>query len=434
MINYNTKDHNPNGVSIPADDFFSFLDKEIYFLGSPESSECRSFLNIDDDNSTVTLDSFRRSKLLFCWRENGYVICNAQKPDHVLTIRYSYETDSYFISCEPDCKTPEQLWDITAYNEGKSGYGISVRSASKFREGSLYISFDKHGISLTENKKKSTRLMLCSLSDWTNFGLACMQYLGWIYITGSDVKKAISNYYHNISANLSSENILSLGSTELIVYQSGGNFRGLRYVDVSMDGVACEAIAVCNALRLLKTSGDSENKDFFRITAEFELSGLYDNFLKKLIVNAGTALGIKRLSSISTLGGSWGGDPDKIKYCLEAHNVLFKSIHIKDRFPLMSRRKKSCASLKLMDEGLKDSVCAVVSYNFSTLHQAIHTFSCIPSDNKLRAFNRFCNHSPSVNYLNEKADDRSREIYSSLSDALIDSSEPWFYTGYLLYG
>lgn len=435
MKNYNTNDFNPHGVPLPSNDFFSFLDSELYYIAVLENMQCTKFIKNNTDTGIMTFDSFSRSGFRFLWTGNGYHICSADNSMKVLTLHFSKETGSYYVSMEKNRNAADQLWDIVPYDGCRSGYGISIRSAVYYSGTYLYISVNSYRISVTKESANNTRLMLCSLSnDWITFGMACMQYLGWIYVTEQNVQRTIHNFFSNMLTGISPENKLLCGTTELFVFQAGGNFSRLHYADVFMNEVACEAIAVCNALRILYGFNDPSCSDLFRIAAEFELSGLYDDSLKKIIVSTGSALGIKKLSDIDVSEGSWGGDPDKIRFCLEAHGAKFTTVHIKNQPSIINKNKRAEIAASKFDDELKSAVCGIVSYNFSTLHQAIHTFACIPDDNNsLRAFNRYCNHTLNGNYLNNKAANNSKEIYSSCAEAVSQTKGARYYTGYLIY-
>lgn len=431
MSRFNTAEFNPHNASIPSSDFFSFLDNEIYYIAALENSECSKFIKLNEESRIFTYDNFFRTKFLFRWKETGYVICTADNPSMVLTLKMDSEPGKFHITTERYQNRADQIWEILPHLSGSDPYGLSIRSASRQSGEHIYLGWDRYFLTASRGRKENTSMMLCPLSEWITFGMACMQYLGWIYVTDNDVKKTLKNYYSNVMTNITAENALLYNGVGLIVNQSGGNFKSLNYGDVYMNDVACEVIAVCNAIRLSTSDFDENNNDFFRISAEFELSGLYKNSFKKMIVNTGTALGIKKLSSISTSTGSWGGDPDKIGNCLEAHNIPFKKIHIKDQNSI-SRSKKSEAAMLLMDKEITDSICAVVSYNFDTLHQAIHTFACISVNDSVQTFNRYCDHTPYGNYLNSGLTENKKGIFKNITQSVSSEKDALFYVGYLI--
>lgn len=429
MNRFNTAEFNPNSVSIPSNDFFSFLDNEIYYIGALEKSDCSKFAKLNEESRVFTFEETNRTKFIFKWKETGYVICTADNPSMVLTLKMDSEPGRFQVTTERYQNRADQIWEILPFSN--EPYGVSIRSASKQSGEYIYIGWDRYFVTATRGKQNNTSLLLCPLSDWITFGMANMQYLGWIYVTDDDVKKTLKNYYSNIMTNISPENALLYNGVGLIVNQSGGNFSLLNYADVYMNDVACEVIAVCNAIRLATGDFDENNTDFFKLSAEFELSGLYQNAFKKMIVSTGTVLGIKKLASIGTKAGSWGGDPEKIGNCLEAHNISFRKIHIKDQNS-GSRNKKSDSAMQLMEDELQDYLCAIVSYNFYTFHQAIHTFTCVQNDQKIQTFNRYCDHLPVQNYNNMSLTDNKRGIFGSLSETVSSEKDAIFHIGYLI--
>lgn len=429
MNRYETPEFNPHKVPLPSSDFFSFLNNEVYYIGAIENGECSRFLRLNEE--VITYDSFEKTKFLFRWKETGYVICDADNPSTVLTLTFSNESGEYILSAERYQNRTDQIWEILPHiSESGDIDGLCIRSSAKPGGESLCIGWNKHAVTVYKSSSPSASLVLYPLSDWVTYGMACMQYLEWSYSTDSDINKALKNYFSNLRTNISVENAFMYGTTGLIVNQSGGNFSKLNYVDVYMNDVACEVIAVCNAIRLLREDFDESNQDFFKLSLEFELSGLYKNSFKKFIVNTGSALGIKKFAAISTKDGGWGGDPDKIANCLEAHNVKFSKVHIKEQ--TVPKSKKNEEAIRKADELITESRCAVISYNFSTLHQAIHTFACTYSNNKVRTFNKHSNHTPEANYLNVNADDKTRGVYPSLAQVFENDSDAKFYVGYFL--
>lgn len=429
---YNSPEFNPFGVSVPSYDFFSFLNDEIYYIATLENFQCDKFIKIDQDSHVLMFDNAGMSKFIFRWMNTGYKICSYDDPLYVLTLAFSAEENLFYVTMEQDANLPEQLWDVLSYNSGKTGYGISIRSAYTFPDTFLYLGCSSFKVSVSSNCADNTCLMLCPIADWITFGMASMQHLKWIYITDWDIQKSFNNYFYNMNINLAPENILNVNNLNLIVDQYGGNFTKLKFVDVTMDKVICETMAVCNALRISNRFYTLDNTDFFKLAVEFEISGLYKNAFKKMLVNAGFSLGLKNLSDISNSEGGWGGDPDKIGLCLTAHGANIKTIHIKDMPSLYSKTKKSENAVRLLDESIKDAAAAVISYNFDKLHQAVHTFTCMPENGKLRTFNRFSDHTIADNYLKEYANDTTREVYKSPSHALSFSNNARFYVGYLI--
>lgn len=429
MNKFENTEFNPNRVALPSNDFFSFLEGEVYYIGALQNGEYSRYIKAGEE--VLTYDAFQKTKFLFRWNETGYVICNADKPEQVLTLRPMNEPGKYIISTEIFQNRADQLWDILPhYNKEGENDGIAIRSERKFSGSHIYIGWDKYSVTASRVSDETTNLALCPLSDWVTFGLACMQYLGWSYSTESDVGRALNNYYNNIRLNISPENALLYHNIGLIVNQSGGNFRQLHYADVFMSEVACEVIAVCNAIRMATGRFDEMNLDFFKLSLEFELSGLYKNSFKKFIVDTGSAFGIKRLASISTRDGGWGGDPDKIASCLEGHNIKFETVHSKDKLPSKDKKTDGCVSMG--DELLNNSICGIVSYKFSTFHQAIHTFACTRDGNQIQTFNKESGHTPADNYLNRGTTPKQRGLYASLAELFSYDKDSRYYVGYFL--
>ncbi|MBP1568497.1 MAG: hypothetical protein J6U36_07650 [Oscillospiraceae bacterium] len=429
MNKFETREFNPNNVPLPANDFFSFLNGEVYYIGALQDGEYSRYIKTGEE--VLTYDAFQKTKFLFRWKESGYVICLAEDPSTVITLRNSNEPGKFFISAERYQNRADQIWDILPhFDENGDPDGLAIRSERKYSGSHIYIGWDKYSVIAVRGSDETTSLALCPLSDWVTFGLACMQYLGWSSSTENDVGRALNNYYNNIRLNISTENALMYNNVGLIVNQSGGNFTQLHYADVFMDGVACEVIAVCNAIRLATGSFDEMNHDFFKLAVEFELSGLYKNSFKKFIVDTGSAFGIKKLASINTRDGGWGGDPDRIASCLEGHNIRFETVHSRDKN--LSKDKKLDGNVLKSDELIRDSLSAIISYKFSTFHQAIHTFACTFAGNELQTFNKFSDHTPGDNYLNRGTTAVQRGVYETLSSLFAYDKDSKFYVGYFL--
>lgn len=434
MKKSNSIEFNPFNKLVPSDDFFSFLDGEVYYIGYVVNGVCEKFIRENKLNHVIAFDGTVKSPFLFEWEGRGYKIRSAENPEFIITLSLSDIGNLGYITLERDENSPNQIWDVLVYDHGKSGFGISIRSLIPFSSGHIYLGCTDYNVSAEYDIQINTCLMLMPVSEWLGFGMICMQYLNWIFVTEADVNKALNNYFSNMNTKLSPDCILSYNNLQLIVNQSGGNFPRLHYADVTMDKVACEAIAVCNAIRIVRNKTNPSNSDLFRLVAEFELSGLYKNSLKKLVVFAGSAFGIKTFSKLDDSEGSWGGDPDLIGFCLEAHGIKFRQIHIKNCARLQSRNKKSENCLIEFDEEIIKADAGIVSYNFDKLNQAIHTFACKYEGDLLKTFNRLSNHTPEGDYLNTEKSDVEREIYKSVSQALSPKvSYGAFYTGYLIY-
>ena len=88
--------------------------------------------------------------------------------------------------------------------------------------------------------------------------------------------------------------------------------------------------------------------------------------------------------------------------------------------------------MKMMEKEISDSLCAVVSYNFDTLHQAIHTFTCVYENDHIQTFNRFCNYTPQGNYANPGLTDIKKGIFKTVTESVTSEKDAWFYVGYII--
>lgn len=175
--------------------------------------------------------------------------------------------------------------------------------------------------------------------------------------------KALERYEKNSDIGLDKANITVFDGKELIVYQSGGNFPKLSFLNTSMKNVSCEVIAAYNAL-----VSAGKDVDFFKLAFEFELNA---------------ALYTK---GIPIIAGCFGSDPFKIGYCLEAYDASYEMF-------------RSCDEA---DNALKSGRSGIISYRWPllghVLHLPIHTFSAVYDGSAVMTFNRFGSHTGPVSY------------------------------------
>ena len=110
--------------------------------------------------------------------------------------------------------------------------------------------------------------------------------------------------------------------------------------------------------------------------------------------------------------------------------MKFDTVHSKDKNP--SKDKKLDGNVVKSDEVLKNTLCAIISYKFSTFHQAIHTFACTYDGTEIQTFNKYSDHTPADNYLNRGTTAVQRGIYETLSSLFAYDKDSKFYVGYFL--
>ena len=140
MNKFNSEEFNPHGIPLPSNDFFSFLDNEIYYIGILENHECSRFIKVNEEGKSLTFGESDKTKFLFKWKETGYVICCADNPSLVLTMRPGTIPGSFFISPERYQNRADQIWEILPYKDSNS-HGISIRSAMKQSGGYISVSY-----------------------------------------------------------------------------------------------------------------------------------------------------------------------------------------------------------------------------------------------------------------------------------------------------
>lgn len=347
-----------------------------------------------------------KHRIKFIWCGKGYRICRPGSSSVCLTL--DPVTGSVSMSGERDMKN--QIWTVKPYS-GAKGLEISI--------GSRFLCIHGKKIYSSARKCSDSVITLSPYAGWIRFGALILQNAGVIRIANSsDVRRSIKNYHNNFSVNISRENKLRYGNADMLVNQSGGSFTSYNFAEALMSDTACEIMAACNAIRMLRDHGSYTGTDFFRLAAEFEISALADNPLKKAIVIGGKKAGIKVLDRVGTRDGDWGSDPYRIRCCLKAYNIKFTEYKNADE----------------MDAALKPGDIMIIAYCFDTLHQAIHTYSGKMENDGLHTFNRYSNHTISSNYLNENAVPEKREIYRNVRHSVtVNDPDSRFMIGYILH-
>jgi len=349
---------------------------------------------------------FNRHRIRFIWCGTGYRICRPDSNSVCLTL----DPDSGKVSMSDITDMKNQIWTVKPHSGSK---GLEISTGSRF----LCI----HGKKIYSSYRKNSDsvITLSPYAGWIRFGALFLQDAGIIRITRtSDAKRAVSNYRKNYSVNISRDNKLRYGNADMLINQTGGSFPSYNFAEALMSDTACEIMATCNAIRMLRDHGSYKGTDFFRLAAEFEISALSDNPVKKAIVIGGKKAGIKELDRVGTRDGDWGSDPYRIRRCLAAYNIKFTEYRNADE----------------MDAALKPGDIVIIAYCFDILHQAIHTYSGKMEEDGLHTFNRYSNHTLRSNYLNEKASPERREIYKNVRHSVnINDPDSRFMTGYVLH-
>ena len=391
---------------------YSFLDGEIYNIGQFNEDEY-TYKQIEAPsiltNSAVTLNDTNEDnsqKFRLKWCGTGYKIypLDGEYSNKVLTINTMGNTHAVIISTDED--KPEQIWEILPrfFNDKYGEYSDGLIIRSKMMEyttttgKSLYLTTaSSNTLVVSTGKEENTRFKLYSPNNWTRFGEAYLNYLGWEDTLVGNGMLSFDNYFSNINIGLASTNIENTSGKDYAVYQNGGNFPKLEFNSVKMDGVCCEIMGTYNALLMA-----DENVDFFKLALEFE----YNATLVPLIIGG------------FTYHGMWGSDPHKIKNCLDAYNISYTMFDPND----YSSADEAC---KAYDNALLGAKGSVVSYNFKFLglYLPIHTFAAIYDStnaaNPIKTYNRFSNHTTSKNYIS---------IYDTLN-----ANDSRFMVGYVLY-
>lgn len=399
-----------------------YLDNETYYIRIKIGIGKKYIIVMND---SLSCSFFKKTAFTFRYGTEGYKLSAGGK---YLSVKKGSGnsapsviiSDSFSEACE---------WTVEAFDSDILFSGICIRLSEKINNRYYYLSGD----SVLSERNDRLPLAVESRSKWILFGSIYMQYLGWLRFTDSDVSKTIRNYAHNMAAGLARDNTVALNDTKVIINQSGGNFPKLKFASVTMNHVICEVIATCNLLRISGYSECIDSTDFFRLAAEFEISGLYNPAGKKTIVKIGKSLKLRVFERIPTRKGAWGSDPDKIHLCLDAHCIPYKEYSINSlSCSAVSKEGSQNKAVQKFNEELKNSGAGIISMNFDILYQAIHTFCVFPSDNKFQGINVFCNHTAGNNYLNTNASCLQRELYDNAEQILKQTKHSRYFTGIIV--
>ena len=64
MNKFETNEFNPNNVPLPANDFFSFLDGEVYYIGALQDGEYSRYIKTGEE--VLTYDAFQKTSGIIC--------------------------------------------------------------------------------------------------------------------------------------------------------------------------------------------------------------------------------------------------------------------------------------------------------------------------------------------------------------------------------
>ena len=373
---------------------YSFLNNEIYNIGHLDeehwlyqqieapnigSSDLSLKMNANGDTN---LQKFR-----FKWCENGYKIypIDMEGTKKVLTVNTA--SDPCMITIKTDKNSPEQLWEVLPrfYTDpyGEYSDGLIFRSkALDYTDGlgkSLYISCSSNNLHMSTEKDSGAKFQIYSTDNWTRFGEAYLNYLGWENTGIGYGMTSFDNYAHNIKRGLDSCNKTNVNSKDLVIYQTGGAFPEFNFNSVKMDGVCCGIMATYNALTLA-----GYQVDFFKLALEFEYNATtYIPVISGFVYN-----------------GSFGSDPYRIRNCLEAYNVSSYSTYETRNFNGYSQ------ACEAFDEALLKGQSGIILYSFPwwitnvyiPMHYFAATYDSSISDNPICTYNRYSNYTTTVEY------------------------------------
>ncbi|CDA74525.1 unknown [Ruminococcus sp. CAG:579] len=250
-------------------------------------------------------------KFKFEWCDVGYKI-HALNNEHLVLTLNANDDGSYSVYMGNDLNLQGQLWEVLPYNNGANGLlgenGLVIRSKVLYYENNdtvgqpLYLSYKNDQISVSTDRISNTRLMTCAIADWTRFGDAYMQYVGWTYMSYSANDRAMKNYAKNstklpnILKNDSRYSSISSSYSKTGCINGQGNFSKLKFGDTTFDGVGCEVLATYNAM-----ARQGINVDLCKLTAEFEMNAIQ--------ITGPLA------------DGKSGSKPERIPDCLESYSL-----------------------------------------------------------------------------------------------------------------
>ena len=299
-------------------DKYDFLDGEIYYLAKMTGIYPEYYMDVEG-NSTIPGTSLimynytgnDNQKFKFEWCDVGYKI-HALNNEHLVLTLNANDDGSYSVYMGNDLNLQGQLWEVLPYNNGANGLlgenGLVIRSKVLYYENNdtvgqpLYLSYKNDQISVSTDRISNTRLMTCAIADWTRFGDAYMQYVGWTYMSYSANDRAMKNYAKNstklpnILKNDSRYSSISSSYSKTGCINGQGNFSKLKFGDTTFDGVGCEVLATYNAM-----ARQGINVDLCKLTAEFEMNAIQ--------ITGPLA------------DGKSGSKPERIPDCLESYSL-----------------------------------------------------------------------------------------------------------------
>ena len=428
-------------------DKYDFLDGETYYLTKMVGIYPEYYMNVKDNstNPGASLIMYNytgnnNQKFKFEWCDEGYKIHALNNEELVLTLHLN-DDGSYSVFMGNDLNLQGQLWEVLPYNNGAKGLlgenGLVIRSKVLYYENNdtigkpLYLSYKNNQISVSTDRINNARFMTCAIADWTRFGDAYMQYVGWTYTSNDKINRAMKNYTNNTKIGLKKygddKNIYFYNEKMLVINQSNGNFSddgGLMFADVPMHGVICELMAAFNAATLA-----GENVNFFKTAAEFEYNALVLD-----IVTGG-------LFSNKTdylKDGFYGSNPDKVSDWLDSLNLTYKTYKNPKIGDLEYAFDFGNALAQEMDSEFTNGNVAYFSYKYESsielgafakvvTYQKQHSVAGIKDDNSgmIATFNRYSN------YTEAQHNDGNTTYFNSI-DEIANKEGCIFDVGYLI--
>ena len=428
-------------------DKYDFLDGETYYLTKMVGIYPEYYMNVKDNstNPGASLIMYNytgnnNQKFKFEWCDEGYKIHALNNEELVLTLHLN-DDGSYSVFMGNDLNLQGQLWEVLPYNNGAKGLlgenGLVIRSKVLYYENNdtigkpLYLSYKNNQISVSTDRINNARFMTCAIADWTRFGDAYMQYVGWTYTSNDKINRAMKNYTNNTKIGLKKygddKNIYFYNEKMLVINQSNGNFSddgGLMFADVPMHGVICELMAAFNAATLA-----GENVNFFKTAAEFEYNALVLD-----IVTGG-------LFSNKTdylKDGFYGSNPDKVSDWLDSLNLTYKTYKNPKIGDLEYAFDFGNALAQEMDSEFTNGNVAYFSYKYESsielgafakvvTYQKQHSVAGIKDDNSgmITTFNRYSN------YTEAQHNDGNTTYFNSI-DEIANKEGCIFDVGYLI--
>ncbi|MCB6615477.1 VWA domain-containing protein [Ruminococcus sp. 210702-SL.1.03] len=428
-------------------DKYDFLDGETYYLAKMVGIYPEYYMDVKDNSTNAgaplimyNYTGNNNQKFKFEWCDAGYKIHALNNEKLVLTLNLN-DDGSYSVFMGNDLNLQGQIWEVLPYNNGAKGLlgenGLVIRSKVLYYENNdtigkpLYLSYKNNQISVSTDRINNARFMTCAIADWTRFGDAYMQYVGWTYTSNDKINRAMKNYTNNTKIGLKKygddKNIYFYNEKMLVINQSNGNFSddgGLMFADVPMHGVICELMAAFNAATLA-----GENVNFFKTAAEFEYNALVLD-----IVTGG-------LFSNKTdylKDGFYGSNPDKVSDWLDSLNLTYKTYKNPKIGDLEYAFDFGNALAQEMDSEFTNGNVAYFSYKYESsielgafakvvTYQKQHSVAGIKDDNSgmIATFNRYSN------YTEAQHNDGNTTYFNSI-DEIANKEGCIFDVGYLI--